>query len=169
MQKGDLSRRDVVSGLAVAPALSVSTAVAGPNLVDVELVVLGRQLDSVPAALDGASDHDEAMVLLDRIETITAAMVSTPAKTLNGLYIKARATAWALQDDLDPTKELSINDRLAASIVRDLLELGRVMRERCHVAGEVSANRLSRPARSMTSAASVGAAVADKSVGAVVL
>jgi len=47
-----------------------------------------------------------------------------PAKSLQGLYVKARATAWALEDDLDLTKESSINDRLAASIVRDLLKLG---------------------------------------------
>jgi hypothetical protein len=49
--------------------------------------------------------------------------------TLQGLYVKARATAWALEGnfagDFDPMKESSANDRIAASLVRDLLQLGR--------------------------------------------
>jgi hypothetical protein len=61
--------------------------------------------------------------VLERIEPVLQA---TP---FQGLYVKARATAWALQNDcglLDPTQESTINDRLAASIVRDLLNLGRL-------------------------------------------
>jgi hypothetical protein len=57
-------------------------------------------------------------------ERLTSTIVATPAKTLQGLYVKARATAWALEgNDLDPTKEASMNDKVAASIVRDLLHL----------------------------------------------
>lgn len=84
---------------------------------------LGQQLDANSAVLDHASRHDEAIALLDRIETLSAAIVATQAKSLQGLYVKARATAWAMEgDDFDPTKESSINNRVAASIVRDLLQ-----------------------------------------------
>jgi len=112
---------------AVAPTLSTSAVAAGLSSFDEELIALGRQLDSIQAALDRASDHDETLLLLDRIETLSAAIVKTPAKTLQGLYVKARATAWALENDcglLDPEKESTINDRVAASIIRDLLKLG---------------------------------------------
>ena len=52
--------------------------------------------------------------------------MATPATTIEGVYVKARATAWAIENEfglLDPTKEPSSNSRLAASIVRDLLNL----------------------------------------------
>jgi hypothetical protein len=127
MYKDRLSRRAVVGGLAVAPTFSASTDTVGLNSVDVELIVLGRQLKSMCQALDRVSDHDGAMVLLDKIDTLSAAIVETPAKTLQGLYVKSRATAWALENDcglLDPTKESTANDRVAASIVRDLLNIG---------------------------------------------
>jgi hypothetical protein len=119
-----LSRRTLVCSLALTPSLSLMTGVAGPLSADVELIQLGRQLDSIPAALEQASDHDEATALLAKIETLSAAIAAMPSKTLQGLYVKARATAWALEDDFDPTKESSINDQVAASIVRDLLKLG---------------------------------------------
>jgi hypothetical protein len=94
---------------------------------DVELIELGRELETISAALDHADDHDAAMALLLRMDTVTAAIIATPAQTLRGLFVKARATAWALESDcglLNPMKEPTANDRLAASIVRDLLKLG---------------------------------------------
>jgi hypothetical protein len=120
-----LSRRAVVSGLTIAPAVSSSALGAEMNSPDAELIALGRQLASISPALDRASEHDEAIALLDRMESLTSTIVATPAKTLQGLYVKARATAWALLEgnDFDPTKEASMNDKVAASIVRDLLHL----------------------------------------------
>jgi hypothetical protein len=92
---------------------------------DAELIALGRQFDSISPALDRASEHDEAIALLDKMESVSSTIVATPAKTLQGLYVKARATVWAMLegDDFDPTKEDSMNDKIAASIVRDLLRL----------------------------------------------
>jgi hypothetical protein len=116
-----VSRRTLISVLTVAPTLSTG-ATAGP--MDAELIRLERELEATGTALNRASQHNEAMVLLDRIETLSAAIVAIPAKSLDGLRIKARATAWALENDcdsLDPMKESTINGRLAASIVRDLL------------------------------------------------
>lgn len=123
----NVSRRAVVGGLATAATLPTSSFAVGSTSVDEDLIALGRQLDSIPAALDRASSHDETMRLLNRIDTLSAAIVKTPAKSLRGLHVKARATAWALEDEcgrLDPTKQSSINDRVAASIVRDLLKFG---------------------------------------------
>jgi len=122
-----ISRRAVVSSLAVAPILAASTLAAGQPSADAELITLGRKMETVSATLDRASDHNEAMLLLDRLEALRAAIVATPAKTLQGLYVKARATAWALEYDCDlpdPVKESTPSDRVAASIVRDLLKLG---------------------------------------------
>jgi hypothetical protein len=94
---------------------------------DSELAALGRQSDLISAALDRAGGHDEAMALLDRIESLSSAIAATPATTLEGLRVKARATAWALlgdfEGDFDPSDESSINSRVAASIVRDLLRM----------------------------------------------
>jgi hypothetical protein len=123
----NLSRRAVVGGMAATPTLSTSTIAAELSSSDRKLTALGLQLDSVQAALDHANDRDEAMLLLSRIETLSAEIVKTPASAIHGLYIKARATAWALEYDcglFDPTKESTINDRIAASIIRDLLKLG---------------------------------------------
>jgi hypothetical protein len=128
MQNSDmLSRRAVVGGLAFAPALSAPTVTAGMKSLDADLVELDRQLHLTIAALDSSSDHDETMLRLREIEDLNAAMVATHAKTLHGLYLKARATAWALISEngpLDPAKELTLNDQISASIVRDLLNLG---------------------------------------------
>ena len=121
------SRRAIVGGLAATPALPASTVVAGINSADVHLIGLGQQLESNRATLERASGHDEAMVILDKIDALTLEIVVTRAQTLQGLYVKARASAWALESDcglLDPVKESSPNDRVAASIVRDLLEFG---------------------------------------------
>ena len=60
----------------VAPALSTSVVAARLSSVDEELIALGQQLDSIKAALDRAGSHDEAMAILDRIDTTTAAIVA---------------------------------------------------------------------------------------------
>jgi hypothetical protein len=117
------SRRSVLKGLAIAPALSAPMAAAEAVSPDAGLMALGQQLFSIQAALDHASEHDGAMALLERIDTLSDAIVAMPAKTVQGLYVKARATAWALLDNFDPMEESSLNDRVAASIVRDLIRL----------------------------------------------
>lgn len=120
-----LSRRTLVAGLAFAPLPATSTAAI--ECADAELLKLGRRQASAQAALDCASGHDEAMALLQELEDLGIKIVETPARTLEGLYVKARATAWAIEHDvglLEPAKESSINARVCASIVRDLLQLG---------------------------------------------
>jgi hypothetical protein len=121
----NVSRRAVVAGIVAAPTLSAPTLAAEASSTDEELITLGAQRDLLWASL--TNDHDEAMILLKRIDAITAAIVATPAKSLQGLYVKARATVWALENDwglLNPEKESTENGRVAASVVRDLLRLG---------------------------------------------
>jgi hypothetical protein len=121
-----ISRRTVISSMAAASTLAGSGNTAEANHVDGELLALGQQLETLREALDHASDHDAAMAILDGVDSVSTAIVLAPAQTLQGLYIKARATAWSLEHDcglLDPTKEATLNDRVAASIIRDLLRL----------------------------------------------
>lgn len=116
------SRRTVVCALAIAPTVSASNLAAASSADDTKLVSLGSELASVWEAVAQTADHDQVMALLERTDRLSAAIVATPAETIAGLRVKARATAWALEDDLDPTKQSSQNERMAASIVRDLLE-----------------------------------------------
>ena len=132
-QDRSLLRRTIISSMVAASTIAGSAITAEANHVDGELIALGGQLEALQAALDHPSDRDAAMALLDRIETVSMAIVLAPAETVQGLYIKARATAWALESDcglLDPTKESSLNDRVAASVIRDLLRLGAPLGER---------------------------------------
>lgn len=64
--------------------------------------------------------------LIERITTLKTALSAQRAATIEGVLIKARETAWATAHaygGFDPGDELSTNNRLAASIVRDLLEI----------------------------------------------
>jgi hypothetical protein len=88
-----LSRRALISGLTIAPAVSSKALGAEMSSPDADLIALGRQYDSISPALDRASEHDEAVALLDKMESLSSTIVATPAKTLQGLYVKARATA----------------------------------------------------------------------------
>ena len=49
--------------------------------------------------------------------------VATPATTMEGLYVKARAGCWALLGDLDADEHASADQRMALSIMRDLIRL----------------------------------------------
>jgi hypothetical protein len=93
---------------------------------DSELLSLGQHLERVLVAVARTNHHGDAMDLLDETETIYAAITAASSHTLHGLYVKARATAWASEYDyglLNPGSEPTITYRLAASIVRDLLRL----------------------------------------------
>ena len=86
MRENDkLSRRTVIAGLTGTSALCSATVAAEATSPDAELIALGWQLDAISAALDRASGHDEAIALLDKIETLNTAIVAMRAKTLQGL------------------------------------------------------------------------------------
>lgn len=121
-----VSRR-TVCGLVAVSVLPTMATTAEAIIPDAGLIEIGREMEILRLKLDRESDHDAAMNLLNSIDQLTKTIVLTPAQSLEGLYVKARATAWALENDcglLDPIKESNDNDRLAASIVRDLLNVG---------------------------------------------
>jgi hypothetical protein len=61
--------------------------------------------------------------LLERLGHLEAAIVATPARTMEGFFVKARAASWALLGDLDPAGAKTIDQRMALSIIRDLIQL----------------------------------------------
>ena len=124
----NLSRRALAGVAALLPlATAAAPPTSGPNA---ELLRLG-------AALEAAWAHQEALLpsctdaelattmapcsaLVDRIEQI-------PARTLEGLMVKARAISWCNSgEEIDPDRfcpypGATTDGRIAASIVRDLL------------------------------------------------
>jgi hypothetical protein len=121
-----VSRRAFVVGAAVTPVAAVTSTIrAETNSPDAELIALGDELDSIPAALDCAGEHGQAIALLNRIDTLTAKIVAMPATSLDGLYVKARATSWGLISDYDPCAEISNDMRIVVSLLRDLMRLGK--------------------------------------------
>src|SRR5437763_8897523 len=100
-----VSRRAIIGGLACASAVPPRVN-AEPRIADAGLIEFGREMEILRQKLDRASDHDEAMNLLNSIDQLTKTIVLTPAQSVQGLYVKARTTAWALENDcglLDPT------------------------------------------------------------------
>ena len=117
------SRRTIVASLAIAPALSTSAAMAETTSPDAELIALGCQFDAVTAAIDDAFEgRAELTNELERLGSLEAARVARPAKTREGLCVKARAACWALLGDLEPAGE-TLDQRMGISIVRDLIRL----------------------------------------------
>jgi hypothetical protein len=119
-----LSRRELVVALAMpAVALRATIETETPPS-DAHLVALGCEFDKVTAQIDDAIDqgsdiNEEAFNELSRID---AEIVALPAKTVEGLRVKARAACWALLGDLDPGNEPTTDKRMALSIVRDLIQ-----------------------------------------------
>jgi hypothetical protein len=87
---------------------------------DTELVALGNQFDALTRVLDAADLWGDMAYALDRIER---AILNTQAKTMEGLRVKARAACWARLGDLDPASGSTTDERMALSIIRDLIRL----------------------------------------------
>ena len=92
---------------------------------DVSLSEPGYQFDGLAAQLDQAiaNGSDIAQDTLNQLSNIEAKIIATPATTVVGLRVKARAAGWALLGDLDAAGELTTDKRMALSIVRDLIHL----------------------------------------------
>ena len=121
------SRRFILGTLVTAPLISALQVCFGQYASsDTKLIEQGNRIEKLSEALETTNGHDELMACFEEMKRISLEMVATPARTLEGLAAKAKATAWALQDRIDPLKdEHSINNRLAASIVSDLLVLSK--------------------------------------------
>lgn len=117
------SRRCALFSAAVIPAAALSrhtqTADADPVL-----LALGRQFDALAARLD---DGDSAWGALERFGRIYDEIVATPARSIEGLFVKARVECWGLLGDLDASQ---CNSEMAISIIRDLIRLHQPSLER---------------------------------------
>lgn len=105
---------------------------AATPVADVALVVLGQELERREAAFQAALEtpHRDLDSTIDAhcesVGEIAQEIVATPAKTLAGLMVKAKALAWCLGEESieDVLEEQgTTDDQLAYSIVRDLLRM----------------------------------------------
>ena len=100
------------------------------------LLVLGLEFEAVTAALDDATSGEQPDTECEqqayfssltelqlRLRSLETAILGQDAKTIDGLRVKARAASWARLGDLDPTGETTMDQRMALSIVRDLIRL----------------------------------------------
>jgi hypothetical protein len=116
-----ISRRSALYFAATTPALLVSIH---PALADADRVLLelGRQFDAISAQLDHEL-HTE-WETLNEFDRILQQIVCTPATTLEGLLVKARAGCWVLLGDFESADESAAGAPMAFSIMRDLIRLG---------------------------------------------
>ena len=119
-----ISRRSIIASLALSPALA-SPIFSNEASCDAGLLVLGQQFDVAAAQIDHAIEHglDIEQDVLDHFCRIEAETVATPAVTIDGLRVKARAACWALLGDLDSGDQTTTDKRMALSLVRDLIRL----------------------------------------------
>jgi len=124
MQKNPrTSRRALLCGLAVAPLIQLSADAKTEN--DDELVTFGRKFDLLATSIDHSIEHrlDLDVKTLEHFNRVSAEILTMQARTIEGLSVKARAACWGLLGDLDHTDDMTLNDSMALSIVRDLIRL----------------------------------------------
>jgi hypothetical protein len=119
-----LSRRAALISAAFIPALAAAVD-AETAKADSTLLALGRRFDALAAQLDHAVEHGpniswNALEEFSRVET---QIVATPASTIQGFCVKARAVCWALLGDLDASERSTAYERMTLSIVRDLIRI----------------------------------------------
>jgi hypothetical protein len=125
-----LSRRTLLTALICAPGIS-SQAVAGlPCSPDSDLIAFGDQFDHLTRTWDSVArqtnhtyNNFDIIGLTEVINPIESAIVATRAKTIEGLLVKARAANWSREGRINPEAEASTDEKMAWSIVRDLIEL----------------------------------------------
>ena len=141
----NLSRRHLVTTAAALPALAVpalASDATGPNHPDADLIALGIAFDEVAGRINGVfrqseleraagrSGHeveDEREPELDalhaEIKPIENAITRAVATTMEGLMVKARVVYWCRQGEVDVSNDDATDDRVDASIIRDLMFL----------------------------------------------
>src|SRR5260221_465622 len=97
-----LSRRTMLGSLVTAPMLPGDAAAD-----DASLIRLGREFNAVTAMID----YGHGTALWNRLGPLDAVIVATPAHTIEGFCVKARAACWARLGDLDPTAEPTTDRR----------------------------------------------------------
>ena len=119
------SRRSAFLLAAMVPAIAVSKPAALTGEAEVALLALGYRFDAVAAQLDHAIEHglDTDWDTLHEFGRVHDEIVAARATTMEGLYVKARVACWARLGDLDAGEQYTAEDRVALSIIRDLIRL----------------------------------------------
>jgi hypothetical protein len=126
-----LTRRSVLAALAGLAPISPSPEQLSP---DAKLIALGREFERITGLMDGLirnsgrgnSDDERTLChLIEELEPIERETVRTSAKTIAGLYVKARAAKWSREGQINPEAEHCTDERMAWSIVRDLMLPGK--------------------------------------------
>jgi hypothetical protein len=116
----NISRRDIVGGLAATPIATVASATTE----DAELVVLGEQFTYIANLLFDESEWWNDKALLSRLGEIGTAIMDTSATTMEGLGVKARIACFVQGSGIwfwiDP-KHQQPGFPFAMSIVADLV------------------------------------------------
>ena len=120
-----LSRRSALCSVTMLPLLGISEEARKKSASDVGIIKLGHQFDALAAEFDHAIDHGTniAWETLEKFDRILTEIIATPATTMDGLCVKARVTCWARLGDLDGDEQSTTDDRIALSIIRDLIRL----------------------------------------------
>lgn len=128
MKQSFLTRRHILAAAAIAP----TGALAGSDGADAELLWLGREFlrlaEQVDQLVDRASPDSDADDLtlgqfLKDMDAIEAAVLQHKASTIAGLAVKAWIVHWAKCQDLSPDDLHFLADRMALSLIRDLIAL----------------------------------------------
>jgi len=117
------SRRFILAQLASAP-IDRTTAQAG-CLADTKLFALGIKFEVLADQIDRAIEAglDIGWEILHEFDSVESAILAMPAKTIDGLRVKARVALWALLGDFDSADQSSTDKRMMASIARDILKV----------------------------------------------
>ena len=125
-----LSRRALVTALVCAPVVS-NVAICPPlSSPDATLIALGDQFNQLTGIWDELARQTndtylnvDIIGLVEAINPIENAIVTTHAKTIEGLLVKARAANWSREGRIFPEQEETTDKKMAWSIVRDLVQL----------------------------------------------
>jgi hypothetical protein len=125
MKNANISRRAALGSLTTSPLLIGTSPVFAISHVDAHLLALSRDFNAAAAKLDDvlADGGDPHWELLEELSRLDSEIVATPATTMEGLCVKAQAACWALLGDIDPDAQTTTDQRMALSIVRDLIRL----------------------------------------------
>ena len=120
-QVASASRRSLLVALATQCACPAFAASEPDN----QLLLLGGLFDKLAAQLARAIDCrlEISDALLDRLNSVESEILTTSATTINGLRVKARAACWALLGDIVPSRGATTDQRMALSMIRDLIHL----------------------------------------------
>jgi|SRR4029450_7525283 endonuclease/exonuclease/phosphatase family metal-dependent hydrolase len=120
------SRRSVLVLAAGMPAI-IKARGAQSSPKDIDLLQLGEQFDVLAAHLDHAIEHRLHVdwAHLEELSRVEAEILQMPALSMEGFYTKARVACWATLGDLEERDQADAYERMARSIIRDLIRLHR--------------------------------------------